>query len=287
MLKDARGYLKRLDEAAATLSKRISSRPSVGLILGSGLGDFLEDLPQKLSIPYSQIPHFPRSTVVGHSGNLVLASFDGLEAVFMQGRVHYYEGYPIEEVVFPVRVLIRLGVKSLVITNAAGGINRTFRPSDLMLISDHINLMGSNPLLGVNVDDLGPRFPDMTEVYSRRLASLAEAEAANMGISLQRGVYAGLAGPSYETPAEIRMLAALGADAVGMSTVPEAIAASHAGVEVLGISCISNMAAGILDRKLEHSEVMETANRVRETFSGLLCGILRRMAAESSTGGKG
>ncbi|HEV8131322.1 MAG TPA: purine-nucleoside phosphorylase [Acidobacteriota bacterium] len=278
MLTDPDNYQRRLDEAVHAISKRVSHSPSVGLILGSGLGEVLNSLPGNTSMSYSEIPHFPRSTVVGHSGNLVFNRVARLPFIAMQGRVHYYEGYPMEEVVFPVRVLIKLGIKRLIVTNAAGGVKRKFRPGDLMLIADHINLMATNPLLGPNLDVLGPRFPDMSDAYSRDFRELARAAARKKKIPLQQGVYIGLAGPSYETPAEIRMLARLGGDAVGMSTVPEVIAANHAGVKVLGISCITNMAAGILRKKLDHSEVMATTARVNDKFATLMMGILEKLA---------
>ncbi|MBI4457305.1 MAG: purine-nucleoside phosphorylase [Acidobacteria bacterium] len=270
--------MRRLDQAASAVSKKISSSPLVGLILGSGLGDFLDELAGNLSVSYSEIPHFPRSTIVGHAGNLVFNSIASMPWIAMQGRVHYYEGYAITDVVFPVRVLARLGIQKLIVTNAAGGINRKFQPGDLMVIADHINLMATNPLLGRNLDPFGPRFPDMSEAYSRNFRQLACAVALERKINLQEGIYVGLAGPSYETPAEIRMLATLGADAVGMSTVPEVIAANHAGIKVLGISCITNMAAGILDKKLDHAEVMETTTRVKDKISSLLRGVLDRLA---------
>lgn len=278
MLSNPVEYLRRLDGAVKAISRRISAPPSVGLILGSGLGEFLSDLTGNVSISYAEIPHFPRSTVVGHSGNLVFNGIGTLSFAAMQGRVHYYEGYPIAEVVFPVRVLARLGVRKLIVTNAAGGINKKFRPGDLMLITDHINLMATNPLMGQNLDALGPRFPDMSEAYCRKFLALAGEVARERGTDVQQGIYVGLAGPSYETPAEIRMLATLGADAVGMSTVPEVIAANHAGMKVLGLSCITNMAAGILDKKLDHAEVMETTVRVKDKFSMLLRGLLEKLA---------
>ncbi len=286
MLMDPTTYSKRLDEAAQAISKKISQPPSVALILGSGLGEFLNALTRNTSLSYAEIPYFPRSTVVGHPGNLVFNRVRGLSFVAMQGRIHYYEGYPIEEVVFPLRVLVKLGVRKLIVTNAAGGVNAKFKPGDLMLITDHINLMATNPLLGQNLDTLGPRFPDMTEAYSKELRKLALAAAKEKKISLRQGIYAGLAGPSYETPAEIRMLSSLGADAVGMSTVPEVIAANHAGVKVLGISCITNMAAGILKKKLDHSEVLETTTLVKDKFSSLLQETLDKLAVGAASGRK-
>ncbi|HEY3128424.1 MAG TPA: purine-nucleoside phosphorylase [Acidobacteriota bacterium] len=279
MLTDPIAYSKRLDQAVRAISKKISEPPSIGLILGSGLGEFLNSLTGNTSLSYADIPNFPRSTVIGHSGNLVFNHIGSLPVLTMQGRTHYYEGYPIEEVVFPVRVLVKLGVQKLIVTNAAGGVNPRFKPGDLMLITDHINLMATNPLLGQNLDALGPRFPDMTEAYSSELQKLALAAAKENKIALRRGIYAALAGPSYETPAEIRMLALLGADAVGMSTVPEVIAANHAGVKVLGISCITNMAAGVLNKKLDHSEVLQTTKLVKDKFSSLLQAILERSAS--------
>ncbi|HEY2932039.1 MAG TPA: purine-nucleoside phosphorylase [Acidobacteriota bacterium] len=278
MLKSGEQYLKHLSETAEWLKPQLRIKPSVGLILGSGLGHFLNHMKGSVSIPYSKIPHFPRSTVVGHSGNLVFNRIGKMGFIAMQGRVHFYEGYSISEVVFPLRVLVRLGITSLIVTNAAGGINRRFKPGDLMLINDHINLMGVNPLMGPNLDELGPRFPDMSDAYSLEFRALVRSVAKEQKIKLQEGVYVGLAGPSYETPAEIRMLGLLGADAVGMSTVPEVIAANHSGVKVMGISCITNMAAGILPRKLDHAEVMETTARVRKTFGNLLNGILKKLA---------
>lgn len=272
--------LRLLDEAAQYISKQIgAAAPSVGLILGSGLGEFLNDFAGNVSIGYADIPHFPRSTVAGHAGNLIFNRVGSMPFVAMQGRVHSYEGYSIAEVAFPVRVLTRLGVRKLIVTNAAGGINRAFHPGDLMLIADHINLMSANPLTGPNLEALGPRFPDMSEAYARKFRALARAVARQKGIDIHEGVYAGLAGPSYETPAEIRMLATLGADAVGMSTVPEVIAANHSGSAVLGISCITNMAAGVLDQKLSHEEVMETTVRVQGKFAGLIGGLLEGLAS--------
>jgi len=255
--------------------RTVSDEPAeIALILGSGLGVLADRMERTAVIPYRDIPHFPVSTVEGHAGELILGRAAGRPVVLMNGRFHMYEGYDAQTVAFPVRVMRALGAGTLVVTNAAGGINTDFRPGDLMLIEDHINLTGRNPLVGPNDDDIGPRFPDLSEAYSRRLRDLAERAAAERGIPLVRGVYAGLLGPSYETPAEIRMLRTLGADAVGMSTVNEVIAARHAGMEVLGISCISNMAAGILPQPLSHREVMETAERVKEKFLELVLAVL-------------
>jgi purine-nucleoside phosphorylase len=249
----------------------------IALVLGSGLGVLAERMERISVIPYGDIPNFPISTVEGHAGELIIGRAAGRPVVLMNGRFHLYEGYDAQTIAFPVRVMRALGARTLVVTNAAGGINTGFQPGDLMLIEDHINLTGKNPLIGPNDEQIGPRFPDMSEAYGRRLRELAQQAADEQGISLVRGVYAGLLGPSYETPAEIRMLRALGADAVGMSTVNEVIAARHAGMEVLGISCISNMAAGILPRPLSHREVMETAERVKEKFLSLVLAILPKL----------
>ncbi|NWL87368.1 MULTISPECIES: purine-nucleoside phosphorylase [unclassified Paenibacillus] len=264
-------------EAADYISSVAQMKPEVGLILGSGLGILADHMEQAVSISYADIPHFPQSTVEGHAGELLIGQVQGKPIAMMKGRFHMYEGYGPELTAFPVRVMKELGVKTLLVTNAAGGVNTSFTPGDLMLISDHLNMTGKNPLIGANDDELGPRFPDMSQAYSRRLRELARSAADKLGFSLQEGVYAGLLGPSYETPAEIRMLRTLGADAVGMSTVSEVIVASHAGLEVLGISCISNMAAGILDQPLSHAEVMETTDRVREQFLRLVQTIIPQL----------
>ena len=268
-----------LQETVAAITALTPEVPVVGLVLGSGLGAYADTFERRTVVPFDQLPHFPRSTVTGHSGNLVLGRAEGVAVAALQGRVHFYEGYSISQVVYPVRVLGRLGVRRLVVTNAAGGIDPAFRPGDLMLVTDHLNLMGTNPLIGPNLDELGVRFPDMSEAYDPRMREVALGVAGRLGIALRQGVYAGLTGPSYETPAEIRMLRGLGASAVGMSTVPEVIAANHMGIRVLGISCITNMAAGILPQKLTHQEVMDTTGRVRETFIALLGGILPSLAA--------
>ena len=262
---------ERAEHAARTIRARGGAEEArVGLVLGSGLGAFADDLEDAVAIPYEEIPGFARSTVEGHAGRLVLGRVAGVPVVVQQGRFHFYEGYALDEVTFPVRVLGLLGIKSLVLTNAAGGLNNSFKQGALMLISDHLNLMGVNPLRGANDARFGARFPDMSDVYDREFQEAAICEAHAMKIELKRGIYAALTGPSYETPAEIRMLRALGADAVGMSTVPEAIVARHMGVKVLGISCITNMAAGVLDRPIDHAEVMETGEQVRVTFTELL-----------------
>ncbi|AVX30493.1 purine-nucleoside phosphorylase [Carboxydocella thermautotrophica] len=269
-----RAWKVKLTEAVEYIRRHTDYLPEIALILGSGLGALAEEIEEAVTIPYRELPHFPVSTVEGHAGRLVLGKLKGKTVVAMQGRFHYYEGYSMGEVTFPVRVMKLLGARQLFVTNAAGGINREFKPGDLMLITDHINLMGSNPLIGPNWDDFGPRFPDMSAAYSARLQEIADRVAASQGFKLQRGVYAAMTGPSYETPAEIRYLAKIGADAVGMSTVPEVIVANHSGMEVLGISCITNMAAGILPDKLDHSEVMETAERIKKQFLALVKGIV-------------
>jgi purine-nucleoside phosphorylase len=246
----------------------------VGVILGSGLGEFADGLSEKVVIPYSDLPHFPSSSVVGHAGRLVLGKIGGEPVVAMQGRVHFYEGFSPVQVAFPSRVLCSLGVRALVVTNAAGGVNFGFKPGDLMMITDHLNLSGYNPLVGHNDERLGPRFPDMSAAYAPRLRKLLKETAAQRNIALKEGVYASVSGPSYETPAEIRMLRTMGADAVGMSTVPEVIAAAHMGVPVAGVSCITNLAAGIGDKPLSHQEVAETADRVKDVFGSLLSAFL-------------
>lgn len=251
----------------------------VGVILGSGLGAVADTILEQggSAISFGEIPHFPTSSVEGHKGRLVFGTVQGVPVLLMQGRVHRYEGYAAQSVVFPVRVLQALGVKKLVVTNAAGGLGDGFASGDLMIIEDHLNLTGDNPLLGKNDDRFGARFPDMSEAYSKRLSKLADDVATARGLKLQRGVYAGVLGPSYETPAEIRMFKLLGASAVGMSTVHEVIAASHLGVEVLGISCITNLASGISSTKLSHEEVKDTATSVEAAFSGLIIDLLPRL----------
>jgi purine-nucleoside phosphorylase len=266
----------RVEQAAGFVRGRLAGTvPDVAIVLGSGLGAFADRLESPTRVPYTEIPHWPGSTVVGHAGVLVAGRSAGRRVLTLAGRAHFYEGHPLTTVTFATRVLAR--VKTLVLTNAAGGINTAFPPGTLMAIDDHLNLMGSNPLVGPNEDRWGARFPDMTEVYSVRLRSLADAAARQVGVDLKHGVYVGLHGPSYETPAEIRYLRAIGADAVGMSTVPEAIVARHMGVEVLGISCITNPAAGVLPEPLHHDEVMEVARRVSGQFIALLEAIVARV----------
>lgn len=266
-----------IKEAAQFIEQQLSSKPEIGLILGSGLGVLGDHIENPVVIPYEQIPHFPVSTVEGHAGELMIGTLSGRQVVLMRGRFHMYEGYGPELTAFPVRVMKALGVNALIVTNAAGGINEQFAAGNLMLIADHINLTGKNPLIGANDPELGARFPDMSEAYSKRLRAVAKAVAAEKEIGLVEGVYAGLLGPSYETPAEIRMLRILGADAVGMSTVAEVIAARHSGIEVVGISCISNMAAGILDQPLSHEEVMETTDRVKSQFLELVTSLIAKI----------
>jgi purine-nucleoside phosphorylase len=269
--------LEGVDAAAAAVATRCGPAPDTAIVLGSGLGDFADTLGAAVAVPYAALPHWPGTTVAGHAGRLVVGTTGGRRVAALAGRVHFYEGHPMAAVVFATRVMGRLGVKRIILTNAAGGINTSFAQGALMVIDDHLNLMGANPLVGPNEDRLGPRFPDMSEVYSRRLRAVADEAARARGVPVRHGVYAAVHGPSYETPAEIRGLRAIGADAVGMSTVPEAIAARHMGLEVLGISCITNLAAGVLDQPLVHDEVMETARRVRGSFTSLLEGILERL----------
>ncbi len=266
--------VSQIREAAAYIASVAPQNPEIGLIMGSGLGVLGDYIEEATVIPYDDIPHFPVSTVEGHAGELMVGKLAGRTVVLMRGRFHMYEGYGPELTAFPVRVMKELGVKQLVVTNAAGGINTGYQPGDLMIITDHINLTGRNPLIGPNDEELGPRFPDMSEAYSRRLGAIAKTEAAKLGFELREGVYVGVLGPSYETPAEIRMMRTMGADAVGMSTIAEVIAARHSGIEVLGISCISNMASGILDQPLSHQEVMETTEKVKSQFLGLVLAVI-------------
>lgn len=258
--------IAKIQEAASYMNNKLKSAPKLGLVLGSGLGILAEEIENPVVISYKDIPHFPESTVTGHKGQFVSGTLEGVEVIAMQGRFHYYEGYSLEQVTFPIRVMKELGVHSLVVTNAAGGINREYEPGDLMLITDHINNMGVNPLIGENHESLGVRFPDMSEAYDKEYIAFAEKCAAEMNLNVKKGVYAANTGPAYETPAEIKMLEVIGADAVGMSTVPEVIVAKHAKMRVLGISCISNMAAGILNQPLSHEEVIETTAQARESF---------------------
>ncbi len=268
---------ERAEHATRVVRARVNVEPRIAIVLGSGLGGFADDFEDSVGIPYEEIPGFVRSTAEGHVGRLVVGKVDSVPVLAMQGRVHYYEGYSFEEVTFPIRTFKLLGIKTLILTNAAGGINVQLTQGALMVISDHLNLMGDNPLRGPNDERFGPRFPDMSAVYSPELQELVVDEAKACGVEVRRGIYGGLSGPSYETPAEIHLLRTLGADAVGMSTVPEAVVARHMGLEVLGISCITNMAAGIGDEPINHEEVMATGDRVRDTFAQLLRRVVSRI----------
>lgn len=267
----------RYSETVEFLRSRIPVPPVVGVILGSGLGDFAAAVQDRIEIPYAQIPGFPASAVVGHAGTLVAGSLAGVPLVVLSGRIHYYEGHPMQAVVTPARVLGLLGCRDVVVTNAAGGIDTSYRAGDLMLIADHINLFGTNPLIGPNDETFGARFPDMSDAYRADLRKLAKAVAKRVKVPLREGVYVGVTGPSYETPAEIRAFRALGANAVGMSTVPEVIALAHMGVGVVGVSCITNMAAGVLKQPLRHDEVLETTRRVKDRFVRLLTALVAAM----------
>jgi purine-nucleoside phosphorylase len=266
------------ETAAQFVLQRTPLRPQIGLVLGSGLGSFADSLTGATRIPYAEIPAFPRSTAIGHAGQMVIGEAGNVPVAVMQGRVHLYEGYSAHEVAFPMRVFGRMGIRAVILTNAAGGINLNYQQGALVLIRDHINLQGANPLVGPNDDRLGVRFPDMTQAYDKIYRAAAREEAAKLGMTLHEGVYAALLGPSYETPAEIKYLRTIGADLVGMSTAFEVIAARHMGIKVLAISCVTNMAAGILDHPLSHQEVMETGERVKSSFEGLLRALLPRIA---------
>ena len=269
--------LNLINESADFIKRKITNAPEIGLILGSGLGILADEIENPIIIEYKDIPNFPVSTVEGHASCLVFGKLKGKNVVAMKGRFHYYEGYKMEQVVFPVLVMKQLGVSKLIVTNAAGGINTLFEQGTLMIISDHINFTGENALIGKNIDEFGPRFPDMSEAYSKEYIKIAKDVGAKNHINLAQGVYVQFTGPSYETPAEIKAFRILGADAVGMSTVPEVLVANHCGMKVLGISCITNMAAGILDQPLNHKEVMETAERVRNDFVQLVKEIVFEM----------
>lgn len=250
--------------------------PEIGIVLGSGLGD-LADKYCDIAIPYSNIPHFAKSTVQGHKGQLVFADINGRKVVMMQGRNHFYEGHSMSDVTYPIKVMKKLGVKTLILTNAAGAVNKSFRPADLMVITDHINFMGTNPLIGRNDENFGVRFPDMSEVYSKNLIKIVDASGRLLKLDLKHGVYMATTGPSYETPAEIKMARFMGADAIGMSTVPEAIVANYCGIEVIGISCISNYATGVSTKKLSHEEVIETTDKVKAKFKELVLLLLKNI----------
>jgi purine-nucleoside phosphorylase len=254
--------------------------PRIGLVLGSGLGAFADELGEAKRIPYENIPYFPRSTAIGHAGQLVIGKAGGVAVAAMQGRVHFYEGYSLKDVTFPMRVFARMGIRAVILTNAAGGINREYTQGCLVVLRDHINLQGGNPLIGPNEERFGTRFPDMTQAYWKDYREIALEEGRRLGIPMFEGVYAAVTGPSYETPAEIRYLREIGADLVGMSTVPEVIAARHMGIRALGISCVTNMAAGILDRIIDHKEVLETGERVKGQFVALLRAVIPRIAAD-------
>lgn len=270
-------YLDQINEASNFIAEKITVKPEIGVILGSGLGALADEIENAVRIPYSEIPHFGKSEAVGHANELVIGDLNGKTVVAMKGRFHFYEGYDVQTVTFPVRVMKAIGVEKLLVTNAAGAANTSFKPSDLMLITDHINLAGTNPLIGKNFDELGPRFPDMSVAYNKELREIILGVAAEQGLTMQQGVYAWFTGPTYETPSEVRMARTLGADAVGMSTVPEVIVANHAGIKTVGISCMTNMAAGILDQPLDHSEVLEIAEIVKERFLNLVKESIGRM----------
>jgi purine-nucleoside phosphorylase len=271
---------QRAEAAAKFILAKTKLRPRIGLVLGSGLGAFANEIAGAARIEYAKIPHFPRSTAIGHAGRMVIGKVADVPVAIMQGRVHFYEGYSMREVIFPMRVMARMGIRAVVVTNAAGGINRNFKQGCLVVLRDHINLQGTNPLIGPNDEHFGQRFPDMTQVYWKPYQAAALQDGKRLGIEIAEGVYAALTGPSYETPAEIRYLRTIGADLVGMSTVPEVIAAAHLGIRVLGISCVTNMAAGILDQPITTEEVMETGERVKADFVALLRAVIPRMSKD-------
>jgi purine-nucleoside phosphorylase len=275
---DARSDFARAQRAAKYILSKSRLRPKIGMVLGSGLGSFADNLANPTRIPYARIPGFSKPTAEGHAGQLVIGTVNDVPVAVMQGRVHLYEGYSIKEVVFPMRVLGELGIQAAILTNAAGAINPGFKPGELILMRDHISLLSVNPLIGSNDERFGTRFPDMSEPYDKAFRQIAMAESKKLGISLNEGVYAAVSGPSYETPAEIRYLRAAGADMVGMSTVPEVIVARHMGIRVLGISCMTNMASGIIDQPLSHAEVLETGERVAAQFVALLGSVIPRIA---------
>ncbi len=276
---------QKIREAVEAIQKRSPLVPEIGIILGSGLGSIASQATDAVTIPYTEIPHFHGTSVEGHSGHMILGLFKGVPTVFLQGRFHVYEGYPMEDVVFPTRTICGLGIKTLILTNASGGINTQYRPADLMIISDHVNLMGDNPLKGPNLAQLGPRFPDLSEAYSKSCIEVIQSTAKELGIPIHQGVYAGVLGPTYETPAEVRMLRILGADAVGMSTVPESIAANHLGVRVAGVSCITNLAAGLSNQKVTHQEVIDNSKRASSKLTQLLENVVPRLVHKPVTKG--
>lgn len=265
-----------MENTVEFIQKITNIKPEIGIILGSGLGTLANEI-EGVKIPFGEIPNFCTSTIEGHAGQLVIGYLEGKKVIAMQGRFHYYEGYAMQDVVLPIRVMKKLGIEKLIVTNAAGGVNTDFKPGDLMLITDHINFMGANPLVGKNTGEFGVRFPDMSEAYKKNLLELAKSKAQDLGIEVKEGVYVACSGPSYETPAEIRMFRTLGADAVGMSTAPEVIVANHAGINVLGISCITNMAAGILNQPLSHDEVISTSRRIKKDFVSLVKSIIKEI----------
>ena len=267
----------KIKKATEYISELIEDKPEIGLILGSGLGVIAENIENPVKIKYSDIPEFPVSTVQGHAGELVIGKLEGKNVIAMQGRFHYYEGYPQNVIAIPVRVMKELGIDKIIVTNASGGVNKDFKAGDLMLIKDHINFSGSNPLIGANDERIGTRFPDMSDAYNKGYRELAKDTAEKLGIDLKEGVYMFFSGPNYETPAEVRMAGLLGADAVGMSTVPEVIAARHCGIKVIGISCISNMAAGISKTGLNHKEVIEVTEKIKINFIELVSSIIKRL----------
>lgn len=270
-------YIKRLNESIKFIESKLKVKPEIGIVLGSGLGGLADKIEDKIVISYEEIPNFPISTVEGHEGKLIIGKIKNKNVIAMQGRFHYYEGYDIKDVVLPTRVIIGLGINSLILTNAAGGVDINYKPGDLMIINDHINFTGVNPLIGKNYDELGPRFPDQTTVYDKKLQNIAKESAKEIGIDIKEGVYIWMTGPTYETPAEIKMARLIGGTAVGMSTVPEVIVAAHQGIKVLGISCITNMAAGILDQPLNHEEVVETSLKVKDDFENLINKIIEKI----------
>lgn len=261
---------QKLEQTLSYIHSVKKTTPLVGVILGSGLGDFVEEMENKVVIPYNDIPHFKKVTVVGHDGKMILGTVGGVEVVALQGRFHLYEGHDIDDVVYPVRVLAKLGVKTLVVTNAAGGVNLGYTPGDLVILNDQINLTGRNPLIGPNDDSLGPRFPDMSHAFDPALISILGETSDELRLNKRQGVYVGVLGPTYETPAEIRMFRILGGDVVGMSTVHEVIVANHIGLKVCGVSCVTNMGAGIIDQKLKHEDIKDEANKVMKNFTALL-----------------
>lgn len=266
--------MNKIRESVSYIESKLNFKPEIGVILGSGLGDMADTIEEKTVIKYSEIPNFPVSTVQGHKGQFVIGKLKGKNVIMMQGRFHFYEGYDIQTLALPIYVMKNLGVETLMVTNAAGGANTSFKPGDLMIIKDHINFSGDNPLIGKNDEEIGPRFPDMSEAYNREYAKVVKNIGGKLGLKLQEGVYMMFSGPTYETPSEVKLARLLGADAVGMSTVPEVIAARHCGMKVIGISCITNMAAGILDQPLNHEEVMETSAKVKKDFTALVENII-------------